>query len=141
MCASKWSAITLISTAAALFAPVGASAQAGGGSPVTVVAIPVIGAEALSLTGTAPPSRPLEASIYVRISTDLPTVLLSRRIIVADASGRYAADMTHAPAFFSGAILTVVVQSLTTGAIARTEIPVVVPNVPAPPDALPKDYR
>lgn len=142
MCVRKWSVITLIGTAAALFVLPGAvSAQAGGGAPaVTLTVAPAIGAEAVNVSGTAPAARPVEASVYARFSRDLPTTLLSRRIITTDGSGHYAATLSHAPAYFRGAIVTVVVRSLPAGASATAQFVVDAPNVPAPPDALPPGY-
>jgi hypothetical protein len=142
MCVTKWSAITVIGTAAALFIPPGPiGAQPGGGVPgVTVTAVPAIGREAVDVSGIAPPTRPVEASVYARFSQNLPTTLLSRSIIRTDASGHYAAVLTHAPAYFRGAIVTVVVRSLPAGPAATASFVVDAPNVPAPPDALPPGY-
>jgi hypothetical protein len=142
MCATKWSAITLIGAAAALFAPLGANgAEAGGGAPVTLNLIPAIGREAVTVSGMAPAARPVEATVYATFSENLPTVLLSRRIIPTDAAGHYMATLSHAPAFFRGAIVKIVVRSLPAGAFAEAQFPVYAPNVPAPPDAWPPDYR
>jgi hypothetical protein len=138
----KWSAIMIIGTVIALFVPPGAiDAQIVGGAPgVTLTVSPAIGAEAVNVVGTAPAARPLEASVYGMFSRDLPTVLLSRRIIPADASGHFAATLSHAPAYYRGAVVTVVVRSLPSGSSATAWFLVDAPNVPAPPDALPAGY-
>jgi hypothetical protein len=143
MCVTKWSAITAIGTVLALFVSSAVvSAQVGGGaSGVTLTLSPVIGAEAMKVSGTAPPARPLEASVYAAFSRELPTVLLTRRIIPTDPSGHYAATLSHAPAYFRGAVVTVVVRSLPAGSFASAQFLVDAPNVPAPPDELPLDYR
>jgi hypothetical protein len=143
MCVMKWSAITVIGTVAALFVPLGAvGAEAGGGAPgVTLTLSPAIGREVVNVSGTAPAARSVEASVYATFSRNVPTALLSRRIIPIDASGHYAATLSHAPAYFRGAIVTVVVRSLPAGSFATAEFLVDAPNVPAPPDALPPSYR
>jgi hypothetical protein len=83
----------------------------------------------------------LEAALYATYSQDLPTVLLSRRIVSTDANGRYDATVSIAPAFFRNAIVTVVVRALPDGAGARATIVVAAPNVPAPPDDIPASVR
>lgn len=141
MCVRKWSAITLIGTAAALFAPQGAGAQAAGGAPgVTLSLVPVIGREAVTVTGTAPAARPVEATVYATFSENLPTVLLSRRVIPTDATGHYTATLSHAPAYFRDALVTVVVRSIPSGASAEAQFPVYAPNVTTPPDKWPPGY-
>ena len=130
--------IAFIAALAAFCAPV--SAQTPSTAPVTGITLSatrVVGAEAVRITGTAPSARPLEAAIYARFSQDLPTVLLSRRIISTDAAGRYDATLTTAPAYFRGAILSVVVRTIPDGAGTSATVTVAAPNVPAPPDDIP----
>jgi hypothetical protein len=131
-----------LSGALAVLAPIAArSANAPLASPISVVATRAVGAEAVTLTGTAPPSLPLEATLYVTFSQDLPTVLLSRNTLRTDANGRFTATLAIAPAYFRNAIVTAVVQSLPAGPSARASILVGAPNAPAPPDAVPPSDR
>lgn len=126
--------------ALALCAPVGAQPD-GVVSGITVKATRAVGTESVHITGTAPASRPLEASLYATFSRDLPTVLLSRRPVATDATGRYDATLPIAPGFFRNAIVTVVVDAVPAGAGARATIIVGPPNNPAPPDDIPASVR
>ena len=133
----------LVTAVAASLAPVGAlgadaPAAANG---VTLTATRAVGVEAVTITGFAPVAQPTEALLYVTFSKDLPSVFLSRRAVPTDAQGRYNMTLPIAPAFFRGAIVTVVVQSLPAGPNARASFIVGAPNVPAPPDDIPSSVR
>lgn len=132
--------LALLGTTTMLFAPSGARG-AGASSGVTVTATPAVGAEALAITGNAPAGAQLIASLYARYSRDLPTVLLTRRPVTTNASGRYATTLPIAPAFFRNAVVTVVVQSLPEGSSASASLTVGAPNLPAPPDDIPSSVR
>jgi hypothetical protein len=130
--------IPFLAAMAALAAPV--TAQNSSLPPVTGITLSAtraVGSETVHITGTAPAARPLEAAAYARFSQNLPTVLLSRRIVSTDAAGRYDATLPIAPAFFRGALVTVLVRTMPDGAAASATIAVAAPNVPAPPDDLP----
>jgi hypothetical protein len=131
--------IPFLAAVTALTAPV--SAQNASVTGITLSATHAVGSEAVRITGTAPAARPLEAALYARFSQDLPTVLLSRRIVPTDAAGRYDATLSIAPAYFRGAIVIVSVRALPDGAGATTTTTVVATNVPAPPDDLPASVR
>ena len=135
--------IALLAAATALFAPMGPTGAATPNAPaaVTVTATRVVGAEAVTITGSGPAAQPLEAALYATFSRDIPDVLLSRRAVPTDALGHYSATIPIASAFFRGAIVTVVVRSLPAGPSARTSFPVGAPNVPAPPDDIPSSVR
>jgi hypothetical protein len=131
----------LFGSAALLLLPFGAQAQSSAtASSPTLAVTHAHGSEALGLTGDAQSNGRLSIALYARFSRDLPTVLLSRREIVADAAGHYAATLPIAPAFFRGAIVTVVVQSQN-GASVEASVLVTEPNVPAPPDDTPASMR
>jgi hypothetical protein len=90
--------------------PVSASAPTGAAVvPVSVSA--VTGAAAVLVSGVAPGASQLQALLYATFSPDVPTVLLSRRSLVTDADGHFAATIPVAPAYFSGAVITVIVQT------------------------------
>ncbi len=112
-----------------------------GAETLTVTATRLVGSEAVTVTGSAPPQQRLEAAMYARFSKDLPTVLLSRWYLSSDADGHYTTALPIAPAFFRHAILTVVVRSLPAGPSASADVTVRAPNVPAPPDELPPSVR
>lgn len=136
------SGFALFGSLALLLTPSGARAQsAPPASAPTLVLTHAVGSEAVTLTGTAPANQLLEVSIYARFSLDLPTVFLNRRLFASDAAGHYTATMPIAPAFFPGAVLTVVVRTPQTNASARASLLVTAPNVPAPPDDIPESVR
>ena len=136
------STFAIVATAvAALCAPVGAQTADPAAPRITLTATRAVGPEAVRITGSAPASRPLEATLYATFSRDLPTVFLSRRSISTDAAGRYDATLPIAPAFFRNAILSVVVDAVPAGNGARTTVTVGAPNVPAPPDDIPKSVQ
>jgi hypothetical protein len=127
----------ILAATAALCAPAGAQTADPAATRITLTATRAVGTEAVKITGSAPAARPLEASLYATFSRDLPTVLLSRRSISTDATGRYDATLPIAPGFFRNAILTVVVDAVPAGNGARTTVIVGAPNVSAPPDDIP----
>src|ERR1700704_2731454 len=91
----------IVATAVATFcAPVGAQTADPAMTRITLTASRAVGSEAVRVTGSAPAARPLEAALYATFSRALPTVLLSRRTISTDATGRYDATLSIAPGFF-----------------------------------------
>lgn len=133
--------LAIAGTAAVLLAPLGAPAQAPASQPVTLALARAVGSEAVTISGTAPASQPLEAVLYARFSRDLPTVVLSRRSLSANAAGHYSATLSLAPAYFRDAVVTVVVHAVPDGAQAEASLLVAAPNVPAPPDDVPPSVR
>jgi hypothetical protein len=134
--------VALFGSLALLLAPNGAYAQSPSTvSSPTLALTHVVGSEAVSLAGTAQPNQRLEVALYARFSRDLPTVLLSRRQIAADAAGHYAVTMSTASAFFRDAIVIAVVRAPQTDASAQASLLVTAPNVPAPPDDTPPSMR
>ena len=132
------SAIALTSFSTALVVSTVCSTNAQTPSPgITLTVSPTIGAHSVTIEGIAPSGQPLEAALYVRFSKDLPTVLLSRYGIVTGADGRYNATLPLAPAFFSDAIVTVILQSLPTGPRTSASLSIGAPNIAAPPDEIP----
>ena len=140
---SKWSSIALTALSAALLIPQGARAAdaTAVGPEVSLTVTRAVGAQAVTVTGTAPAARPVEAALYATYSRDLPTVLLSRRVISTDASGKFTSTISTAPAYFRDAIVTVVVRPLPAGQATSASLLVTPPNVTAPPDNLPYSVR
>jgi len=133
--------IALLAVLAAACLPVGAQTASAPANGIRLTATRVVGAEAIRITGTAPAEQPLEASLYVTYSRDIPTVLMNRRYLSTDATGRFDATMTTAPAFFRNAVVTVVLHALPAGPDARATFAVGAPNVPVPPDDIPASVR
>ncbi|MEA2721562.1 MAG: hypothetical protein QOJ39_3426 [Candidatus Eremiobacteraeota bacterium] len=133
--------ITLVAAMAVFGAAIPAHSADAPVIGITLAATRAAGAEAVRITGKAPASQPLEASLYATFSQDLPTVLLSRRPVQTDADGRYDAALPLAPAFFRNAIVTVVVRSLPAGPGVRATVTIAAPNAHVPPDDIPASVR
>lgn len=131
----NWVQASLGATLGALI-PIGTMAA---GSPALSVT-QVVGREAVHVTGSVPGAH-LQAVLYAKFSQDVPSVLLSRRPLATDANGNFSTTLPIAPAYFRGAIVTVVVQSSSAVPLAQGSVSVAAPNVPAPADELPPDYR
>jgi hypothetical protein len=89
------------------------------------------GSSAVHVWGTVTGTRQLQAVLYAKFSPDLPTVLLTRRPIGADANGTVDATIPFAPADFTGAIITVIVQTPAGVPVGRGSIVLGAPIVPA----------
>ena len=139
--ATRFPSLAIAALAAACSA-LGAQASAEPvGGDVSLTVVRVVGTETLLVNGESPVGRPLEAALYVTYSRDIPSVLLSRRIVRASPDGTFTATLPIAPAFFRGAMLTVVVHSLPGGRPASASIPVAAPSNEAPPDTIPPSVR
>lgn len=103
-------------------------APASGQGPLTVSAIGGLGAETLSVFGSAPPNAPVRISLYGQISRDLPTMLLNTSSTVASAEGKYAITMPIAPDYFRGSIITVNAALTEGGPASTTTYKVGAPN-------------
>jgi hypothetical protein len=97
-------------TAAAVPSGTGqAIAQSGAAAQgqITLEARQLQGAEAINVTGTAPPGASVTITLTALISTDIPTVLVSRHDIVTDVNGRFGGVVPIASAYERGIVLTV----------------------------------
>jgi hypothetical protein len=102
-------------------------------SPLTLTLMRAVGTEAVIARGKAANARTLEATVYATYSRDLPTVILSRRLITVDANGAFSATLPTAPAYFRDATVTVVVRSQD-GLSRSARISVAAPNIDTPAD-------
>jgi hypothetical protein len=69
------------------------------------------GAEAIDVTGTAPPGTSVEITARAKISIDLPVVFLNRLTAVADSSGAFSVILPIAPDFIPGTEITIQAQA------------------------------
>lgn len=106
-------------------------APAVSAGPVTVAAVGGLGAETLSVSGTAPKYAPVTISLYGTISRDLPTVFLTSHSTVAGSDGRYALTVPIDPDYFRGTLITVK-AAVPNGNFASAKYVVGAPN----PDAV-----
>lgn len=105
--------------------------------PLTLTVTRAVGAEAVIATGTSTTARTLEATLYATFSRDLPTVILSRRLIRVDANGSFSATLPTASAYFRDAIVTVVVRSPQDALSKTARVSVAAPNIVTPADTDP----
>jgi len=69
------------------------------------------GAEAVLITGEAPPTAPVLITLLGLISSELPNVLLSRHDLQADPDGRFEAILPIGPDYVRGSYLRVLATS------------------------------
>lgn len=78
---------------------------------VSLTAQPAAGSEAISVSGTAPPGSPVTVTLLATISQDIPTIVVSRNVVLPDSSGNYQARIPIAAAYERGTILRVFATS------------------------------
>ena len=106
---------------------------------ITMEARQLQGAEAISVEGNAPASAPVTITLLAVLSSDLPTVVVSRNDVVTDANGRFQATIPIASAYERGTLLQVVATSSPGVASAQAQLVVSAPNsgVTVPLEQLP----
>ncbi|MFN2448177.1 MAG: hypothetical protein ABR508_00080 [Candidatus Baltobacteraceae bacterium] len=110
-----------------------ALAQAGGTAQgqITLEARQLQGAEAIDVSGSAPPGSAVTITLTALISPDVPTVLVSRHDTLADVNGRFGAVIPIASAYERGIILKVIATSATGAASAQAQLTTSAPNAGA----------
>jgi hypothetical protein len=78
---------------------------------LTLEARQLQGAEAVSVAGTAPANAQITITLLATVSPDIPTILVSRHDVVADATGRFGAVIPIASAYERGVVLTLLATS------------------------------
>jgi hypothetical protein len=86
-------------------------AQSPTAGAITLVARHIDGAEAVDVTGTAPPGAGVEITALAKISIDLPVVFLNRFDTVADASGTFSVRVPIAPDYVPGSEILIQAQA------------------------------
>lgn len=86
------------------------------------------GAEALDVNGTAPRNAPVTITLLATVSSDVPTIVVSRQDVVTDVNGRFGAIIPIASAYERGTILKIVATSLPGVASAAAQFIINAPN-------------
>jgi len=86
------------------------------------------GAEAIVVEGSAPPNSPITMTLLAVVSTDVPTIVVSRQDVITDVNGRFRAIIPVAPAYERGTILKVVATSLPGVSPASAQLVMNAPN-------------
>ncbi|MGZ3499299.1 MAG: stalk domain-containing protein [Vulcanimicrobiaceae bacterium] len=98
---------------------------------------PLQGSEAVIVTGHAPPTAPVMITLLATLSSDLPTVVVSRHNISADPDGKFQAIIPIAADFLRGSYLKVLATSVPSVVSASAQVLVGPPSpglkVPADP--------
>jgi hypothetical protein len=86
------------------------------------------GAEALLITGNAPPSIPVMITLLATFSSEVPNVLLSRQTITAGADGAFQAIVPIGPNYMRDTFIHVLATSLPGVISASAQLLVQEPN-------------
>jgi len=86
------------------------------------------GAEAIDVEGSAPPNSPVTITLLATVSTDVPTIVVSRQDVVTDVDGRFRAIIPIASAYERGTILKIVATSLPGVIPAAAQLVINAPN-------------
>ena len=89
---------------------------------------PLKGAEALLVTGVAPPSAPVRITLLATLSSDIPDVLVSRHDLAADPDGKFQAIVPIGPDYTRDTFLHVLATSGPGVTPASAQITVDAPN-------------
>ncbi len=69
------------------------------------------GAQAIDVTGTAPPGTSVDILAQAKLSIDLPVVFLNSMTVVADASGAFSVTIPIAPDYIPGTEIFILAQA------------------------------
>lgn len=106
---------------------------------ITMEARQLQGAEAIDVEGGAPAGLPVTITLLAVVSSDVPTIVVSRHDVVTDVNGRFGAIIPIASAYERGTVLRVVATSSPGVASATKQLVVDAPNsgVTVPLEQLP----
>jgi len=89
---------------------------------------PLEGAEALLVTGQAPPSASVMITLLATLSSDIPNVVLSRHNLTAEPDGKFQAIVPIAPDYMRDSFIHVLATSSPGVISASAQLLVQVPN-------------
>lgn len=99
-----------------------------GRGAITLTAHNLPGSEAVDVQGTAPAGAPVTITLLALVSSDVPTILVSRHDVVSDVNGRFGAVIPIASAYERGTVLRILATSITGVASAQAELTTGAPN-------------
>ena len=116
-----------------------ANGAAGPHGTIVLNVEPLKGAEALVVSGQAPPSAPVMITLLATLSSELPNIVLSRHDLEAGPDGRFQAIVPIAPDFVRDSFIHVLATSSPGVISASTQLLVHPPNdgVKIPFDSFP----
>ena len=86
------------------------------------------GAEAISVDGNGPPNVPVTITLLAIVSSEVPTIVVSRHDVVTDVAGRFGTVIPIAAAYEEGTILKVVATSIPGVGSASAQLVTTAPN-------------
>lgn len=95
---------------------------------IALEASPLAGSEAIVVNGQAPQAAPITITLFATLSSDIPTVIVSRHDVQADVNGRFQAIIPIASDYFRGSILKVLATSVPGVSSASAQLIVGPPN-------------
>jgi hypothetical protein len=106
---------------------------------IVLNATPLKGADALLITGQAPPSAPVLITLLAILSPEIPNVVLSRHDLTAGPDGKFQAVVPIAPDYMRDSFINVLATSSPGVISASTQLLVGAPNagVNIPAQAIP----
>ena len=105
-----------------------APAPVTAGGPITLSVRPQPGVDALAVSGRAPSGAPVTITLLATISSDLPTVVLSRHDVQPDSSGQFQAIIPTASDYLRGTIIRVLATSVAGTTPASATVTLDAPN-------------
>ena len=105
-----------------------AQAEAPAHGTISLEARQLQGAEAIDVEGSAPPNLPVTITLLATVSSDIPTIVVSRHDVATDVNGRFGAVIPIASAYERGTLLEVVATSATGVASASAHLVTGAPN-------------
>ncbi len=106
---------------------------------ILLTVVPLKGAEALLVSGQAPPSVPVMITLLATLSSDIPNVLLSRHELTAGPDGKFQAIIPIASDFWRSTFVHVLATSVPGVVSASSQVLVEAPNagMKVPAEAIP----
>jgi len=82
----------------------------------------------ITVSGKAPGNLPITLTLVGSFSEEIPDTVISRNEVVSDADGKFRMDISPAPAYYKGAVLTLVASSVPGVSTAKAQIVLKAPN-------------
>jgi hypothetical protein len=112
-------------------AEISSTSDAPAHGSITLEARQLQGSEAIDVEGSAPAGAPVTITLLATVSSDLPTIVVSRHDVVPDVNGRFGAVIPIASAYERGTLLKVLATSSSGVASASAQLVSGAPNAGA----------
>lgn len=89
---------------------------------------PQSGSQAISVSGHAPADAPVTITLLATVSSDIPTIVVSRQSVQPDSNGNFQAVITTAPDYLPGTLLRILATSVSGVTPASAQLTIGQPN-------------